>query len=471
MPRRGKTHAVQITPYKRSAVWCHPNETIIKPKNMKKATTILAVILLMAVGVTAQKLSYSSVVRNSTTNELVVNENLTVTISIANSNGGAVVYSETHSVTTNQNGLVTLLIGDGTGVTGSMSDVTWQTAYITSNYTLPDGSHVQNTAPVTAVPYALYAEKTGGSATGSAHVSDGNVTISMPISDFVSNLTDAEKAELCAALGCSGGGGGDEPGGDTPGGGEEPGEFKCGVSKMIDANGNEYETVKIGVIASDGQDYGNYHCWTKTNMRVRIFHNDVDCNGNVGVDPSLTATGHSTFDIAFPFYYSIPPQTLDDGTIQNFPAETYGYLYNFSGAQQACPEGWHLAKPQDFHNLFNYVKSKNLYCGTDEDNIAKALASKDGWNPSNVVCAVGNNSASNDNIGFSAFPAGYFVATEEGQDYFNVGSGTTFWSFDQLAYLGGVIPLYYLSFDSAKVTEGQAIGLHVGLSVRCVRNY
>ena len=68
---------------------------------MKKATTILAVILLMAVGVTAQKLSYSSVVRNSTTNELVVNENLTVTISIANSNGGAVVYSETHSVTTN----------------------------------------------------------------------------------------------------------------------------------------------------------------------------------------------------------------------------------------------------------------------------------------------------------------------------------------------------------------------------------
>ena len=68
---------------------------------MKKATTILAVILLMAVGVTAQKLSYSSVVRNSTTNELVVNENLTVTISIANSNCGAVVYSETHSVTTN----------------------------------------------------------------------------------------------------------------------------------------------------------------------------------------------------------------------------------------------------------------------------------------------------------------------------------------------------------------------------------
>ena len=124
---------------------------------MKKVTTILAAILLMAVGATAQKLSYSAVVRNSD-NELVVNANLTVAVSIANSSGGAVVYSETHNVTTNQNGLVTLTIGDGTGVTGSMSDVTWQTAFITSDYTLPNGSHVVNTTPVTAVPYALYAD-------------------------------------------------------------------------------------------------------------------------------------------------------------------------------------------------------------------------------------------------------------------------------------------------------------------------
>ena len=447
---------------------------------MKKVTTILAAILLMVVGAAAQKLSYSAVVRNNA-NELVVNANLTLTISIANSNDGAAVYSENHSVTTNQNGLVTLMIGDGTGVTGSMSDVTWQTAYITSEYTLPDGSHVQNKAPVTAVPYALYADKTGSSVTGSAHVSDGNVTISMPISDFVSNLTDEEKSALCEALGCTSGGGG-EPGGDTPGSGEEPGEFKCGVSKMVDADGNEYETVKIGVIASDGQDYGNYRCWTKTNMRVRIIYNGVDCNGNVGVDPSLTMTGQSFFDAAYPFYYTIPPQMLDDGTMQDVPAETYGYLYNFMGAQRACPEGWHLASNEDFHNLFNYVKSKNLNCGTDEDNIAKALASKVGWNPSNVVCAVGNNSDLNDKVGLSVYPSGYFaVGDGEGDQEFvgaflEVGSNAIFYSTSTIS-IGGVeiptlsiIPFYSLRSDSAKVLEGQG-GLHMGLSVRCVRNY
>ena len=104
---------------------------------MKKATTILAVILLMAVTAAAQKLSYSAVVRNSTTNELVANENITVVVSIANSASGTAVYSESHSATTNQNGLVTLTIGEGTGATGSLADVTWHTAYITATTRCP----------------------------------------------------------------------------------------------------------------------------------------------------------------------------------------------------------------------------------------------------------------------------------------------------------------------------------------------
>ncbi|MBR6175216.1 MAG: hypothetical protein IKQ52_06490, partial [Bacteroidales bacterium] len=99
---------------------------------MKRTLTLFAALVLLAVGAAAQKLSYSAVVRNSA-NELVANQTLTVTISIANSNGGLAVYSETHSgVQTNQNGLLTLVIGDGGSQAGSMSDVTWSTAYITS---------------------------------------------------------------------------------------------------------------------------------------------------------------------------------------------------------------------------------------------------------------------------------------------------------------------------------------------------
>lgn len=125
---------------------------------MKQTLTLIAFILLLAAGATAQKLSYSAVVRNSD-NQLVANQNVTVTVSIANSQTGAAVYTETHSTAqTNPNGLLTLTIGEGSNKTGSLSNVTWPTAFITTEYTLPGGSQVVNTVPVNAVPYALYAD-------------------------------------------------------------------------------------------------------------------------------------------------------------------------------------------------------------------------------------------------------------------------------------------------------------------------
>ncbi|MCR4872520.1 MAG: hypothetical protein K5885_03130 [Bacteroidales bacterium] len=194
---------------------------------MKRTLTLFAALVLLAVGAAAQKLSYSAVVRNSA-NELVANQTLTVVVSIANSNGGPAVYSETHSgVQTNQNGLLTLVIGDGGSQAGSMSDVTWSTAYITSDYTMPDGAHVTNTVPVTAVPYALSAGDVEG---GSNQVNDGTLTIQkngVPVGTFtadqagnttvnititpqdiinaVGEMTPEQKSQLCQALNCGGG--------------------------------------------------------------------------------------------------------------------------------------------------------------------------------------------------------------------------------------------------------------------------
>jgi len=103
------------------------------------------------------KLSYQAVVRNSA-NELVANENITVVISILNGTtaDAPVAYSEQHTVTTNQNGLMSLLIGDGTNQTGSFADVQWANASVKSEITLPDGN-VTSIVPMTAVPYAMYA--------------------------------------------------------------------------------------------------------------------------------------------------------------------------------------------------------------------------------------------------------------------------------------------------------------------------
>ena len=165
---------------------------------MKQTLTLFAALVLLAVGATAQKLSYSAVVRNSA-NELQANKTLTVGVSIANNaTGNPVVYSETHSgVQTNQNGLLTLTIGEGTNVSGNLSNVTWSSAYITTTYTI-DGSTVTNTVAVNAVPYALYAENSGTS----TPVNDGTLTIKQgenTLGTFTANQAGQTNVNIPAA--------------------------------------------------------------------------------------------------------------------------------------------------------------------------------------------------------------------------------------------------------------------------------
>lgn len=126
---------------------------------MKRLLTF-AMMLLFAAAVYAQsndKISYQAVVRTSD-NKLVYNENLTVTIGIANSDGGTAVYNEQHNVTSNANGLISLMIGDGTSKTGNWNSIQWNNAWVTA--TIMKGSETIAThhVPMSAVPYALYAK-------------------------------------------------------------------------------------------------------------------------------------------------------------------------------------------------------------------------------------------------------------------------------------------------------------------------
>lgn len=126
---------------------------------MKRLLTF-AMMLLFAAAVYAQsndKISYQAVVR-TTDNKLVYNENLTVTIGIANSDGGTAVYNEQHNVTSNANGLISLMIGDGTSKTGNWNNIQWNNAWVTA--TIMKGSETIAThhVPMSAVPYALYAK-------------------------------------------------------------------------------------------------------------------------------------------------------------------------------------------------------------------------------------------------------------------------------------------------------------------------
>ena len=133
---------------------------------MRKIFTLIVLVFLMAGALFAQtnRMSYQAVLRNAN-NELVYNENVSVHIEIRNASG-VVQYSEQHSTSTNANGMTSLTIGNGTNVTGNLSEVVWQNAVIRSVFTLSDGATITQTTPVTAVPYAMYAENAGNAFSG-----------------------------------------------------------------------------------------------------------------------------------------------------------------------------------------------------------------------------------------------------------------------------------------------------------------
>jgi hypothetical protein len=137
---------------------------------MKKLYTIL-VLIAIAVCLAAQspeKMSYQSVIRNSN-GELVTKSNVKIRIQILQtSEFGAPVYDETHTATTNENGLATIEIGGGTVEPGTLStfaDIDWSLGtYYLKTLTDPSGGtnfSIMGTSQLLSVPYALYA-KNGG---------------------------------------------------------------------------------------------------------------------------------------------------------------------------------------------------------------------------------------------------------------------------------------------------------------------
>ena len=117
-----------------------------------------------------QKMSYQAIIRN-TTNQLVVNQVVGMRISIIQgSQNGTAVYSETHSQTTNANGLLSLEVGTGTVQTGTFSTINWVNGpYFIKTETDPLGGTnytITGSSQLLSVPYAFYAENSGSSTPG-----------------------------------------------------------------------------------------------------------------------------------------------------------------------------------------------------------------------------------------------------------------------------------------------------------------
>src|SRR5205085_4331085 len=110
-------------------------------------------------GQAPQVVSYQAVVRNNA-NNLLINQPIGMQVSILKgSSTGVPVYVELHTPSTNQNGLVSIEIGNGTPVLGSFNTIVWSTGpYFIKTETDPNNGTnytITGVTRLTSVPYAI----------------------------------------------------------------------------------------------------------------------------------------------------------------------------------------------------------------------------------------------------------------------------------------------------------------------------
>ena len=129
---------------------------------------VLGVVSLFAQ--VPEKFSFQAVVRNES-NQLVTNAPVGVRVSILQgSTSGNALYVETHSVTTNANGLLTVEVGGGNTQMGSFNNINWANGpWFLKTETDPNGGSnyaVVSVQQLLSVPYALYAKEAGNGFSG-----------------------------------------------------------------------------------------------------------------------------------------------------------------------------------------------------------------------------------------------------------------------------------------------------------------
>ena len=460
---------------------------------MKKLLLTFVLLVGIAVGLFAQKLTYQAVVRDNN-QQLVVNTAVKATVTIAFSTGNP--YTTEVNGSTNIHGLLSFEFG-GDALNGR----NWEGATIAVKVVNAATSSIvyvnDEPRPVSAVPYALsvngqsiqnyltehhYVDQTE---LNSLHylTSDSAVITTMQgdIAALQNAAMDCNKVKDCIK---------DTLDKYTPttglcdelsncqslaellqgltnqisdlqeqvdylsslphGGGDTPAIFTCGTSKVKDVDNNEYNTVKIGS-----------QCWMAQNLRTKIG-GDGDKGYPTGADNDTVTYGRLYTWTAM----------MKEAPSTNYPVVTTEADTIVHGI---CPAGWHVPSDAEWDTLTYYVfnsTSPEYKCGSSCDSwaaqsnvscIAKALASKTDWKSNDNACNVGNNPEDNNLTGFSAVPAG---ACSTG-DRNGFGVFAFFWSATE--YDGTEARHRALVSGDSRVNRGKAIK-NTGCSVRCLRD-
>jgi uncharacterized protein (TIGR02145 family) len=209
-----------------------------------------------------------------------------------------------------------------------------------------------------------------------------------------------------------------------------------------DADGNKYNTVKIGS-----------QVWMVENLKTTKYNDGTEMTNITDGD-----TWHRLSTGAYCNYDNLESN-----------ADTYGRLYNWYAVNtgKLAPAGWHIPTDEDWNILKNYLIANGYnYDGTkDEYKIAKSLCAKTNWALSSEAGTPGAAPENNNRTGFTALPGG----GRSGSGYFSgIGEYGHWWSSTE--YTENSAFNRYLNYGGKSLGRSYDTSGKNGFSVRLVRD-
>ena len=193
--------------------------------------------------------------------------------------------------------------------------------------------------------------------------------------------------------------------------------------EKITALQDQIDNAGIGSIDQDGNtyDYLTYgdQVWTVENAEMVTYRDGTEIpEVSVDTDWENLTTG------AWAYY----PNNPENPRLYNWYAvmgihDTDPNTPN----KEFAPQGWHVPSDDEWTTLENHLIANGYnYDGTTTGNkIAKAMASKTGWESSEAAGVIGNDQSLNNDSGFNAFPEGF---RDNDGSFSSEGYGAVFWS-------------------------------------------
>ncbi|SDH33819.1 tail fiber domain-containing protein [Winogradskyella thalassocola] len=144
---------------------------------MKSLITLILTLLLATLGFAQNGINYKAIIKDNSGN-VIANDLISVQFTILQGVDQTNVYQETHTPTTDANGLIIVNVGEGTLISGTFATIDWasDTTFLNTKINTGSGMVDMGTTEFKTVPYAINAKTAtvAANVTGLEALNEGN---------------------------------------------------------------------------------------------------------------------------------------------------------------------------------------------------------------------------------------------------------------------------------------------------------